>query len=335
MKILIDSVYLNSFGGKELLNLIVSDLKGKSKEIDFFYLLDKRNKSIADNLNYEFCSPNIRDRKKFYKKNLNHFDKIICLANVPPPVSIKNKTVIILFHNALLLEWTNSISLFSNIKNFIKNKYIHFSILKNYTWVVQTELMKKKLIKSYDISMNNIRIYPLFRTINHEYKKKKSKNSINILCVSSESPHKMNNNLLKAFTEAKYALKYEVILSLTINKKNIKPLKENKKVVFLGNLTKDEINYQYSISDFLIFPSVIESFGLPLVEATFFKLKIIASNSEYVNYVVKPSLTFNPNSVDSIKKTIEKVVNLNSIEDSELIVNNKLDSFINFICSNV
>ena len=122
-------------------------------------------------------------------------------------------------------------------------------------------------------------------------------------------------------------------MSLTINGKNISS--KNKKIIFLGKLSKDEINKEYSNTDFLIYPSVSESFGLPLVESTFYPIKILASNSEYVTYIVKPSLTFDSNSIDSIQETIEKVVNLNKIEDSRLIINNELESFIKFIYSNV
>ena len=103
----------------------------------------------------------------------------------------------------------------------------------------------------------------------------------------------------------------------------------------MGNLSRDQVNLEYSKSDYLIYPSVIESFGLPLVESTYYNLKILASNSEYVNYVVKPSLSFDSNSITSIKEAIEKVVNLNNIKESKLLVKNELDSFMNFICSNV
>ena len=120
MKILIDSVYLNSFGGQEILDLIINNLNEDDKKNDFFHLLDIRNKLNMDDIDHKFCSPKIRDRKSFYTENINQFDKIICLANVPPPIHISNKSVIILFHNALILEWTGS-PLFSNIKNLLKD----------------------------------------------------------------------------------------------------------------------------------------------------------------------------------------------------------------------
>ena len=335
MKILIDSVYLNSFGGQEILDLIINNLNEDDKKNDFFHLLDIRNKLNMDDIDHKFCYPKIRDRKRFYAENINKFDKIICLANVPPPIHISNKSVIILFHNALILEWTGSLSIFSNIKNLIKRQFINLSILKSYSWVVQTELMKTKLSNSLYIAKDNIDVFPFFREQRENSVKKSSENFIQILCVTSESPHKKNKNLIKAFAKAKFDSNYKVTLSLTLNKKNIKTLQKNKEIIFLGNLSRDQVNLEYSKSDYLIYPSVIESFGLPLVESTYYNLKILASNSEYVNYVVKPSLSFDSNSITSIKEAIEKVVNLNNIKESKLLVKNELDSFINFICSNV
>jgi glycosyltransferase involved in cell wall biosynthesis len=45
---------------------------------------------------------------------------------------------------------------------------------------------------------------------------------------------------------------------------------------------------------YLIFPSVIESFGLPLIEAVDSGMKVLASNLPYVTDVILPSLVFNP-----------------------------------------
>ena len=46
--------------------------------------------------------------------------------------------------------------------------------------------------------------------------------------------------------------------------------------------------------DALIFPSYIESFGLPLLEASENKIPIIAPELDYVRDVCNPSETFNP-----------------------------------------
>ena len=178
MKVLIDSVYLNSPGGKEILDLVINNLSNNSQKIDYYHLLDIRNKVFYENLNFEFCKPTIRDRKNFYRKRIGRFDKIICLANVPPPILLKNKTVIIFFHNALILQSSNSLPLFTNIKNFFKKLFIYSSIIKDYNWVVQTDLMKNKLSKSLKLSKDNIKVYPFFRPNKDSFERKNSSSKI-------------------------------------------------------------------------------------------------------------------------------------------------------------
>ena len=62
----------------------------------------------------------------------------------------------------------------------------------------------------------------------------------------------------------------------------------------------------YASSKCLIFPSLEESFGLPLIEAIDMGLDVLSSDLEYVYEVINPSLSFNPNDVQSIADTIQK-----------------------------
>ena len=68
------------------------------------------------------------------------------------------------------------------------------------------------------------------------------------------------------------------------------------------------INEIYKISDFLIFPSLNESLGLPLIEASLHKLPIIASNLDYVYEVCEPNLTFDPNSEEDLTQKILEAI---------------------------
>ena len=69
------------------------------------------------------------------------------------------------------------------------------------------------------------------------------------------------------------------------------------------------VNQIYKIADFLIFPSLNESLGLPLIEASFYNLPIISSNLDYVFDVCNPILTFNPYSGDDIYRKILDSIN--------------------------
>ena len=64
----------------------------------------------------------------------------------------------------------------------------------------------------------------------------------------------------------------------------------------------------YKFIDFLIFPSLNESLGLPLIEASLHEIPIIASDLEYVYDVCNPKFTFNPYSEDEIYYKILKSI---------------------------
>ena len=59
---------------------------------------------------------------------------------------------------------------------------------------------------------------------------------------------------------------------------------------------------------YLIFPSVMDSFGLPLIEACDSGMKILAAALPYVHDVIKPSLTFDPYDKVSIADAVLKAL---------------------------
>ena len=79
-------------------------------------------------------------------------------------------------------------------------------------------------------------------------------------------------------------------------------------VVPLGILTREEVFEMYRLSDFLFFPSLCESLGLPLVEAQQFNLPILASALDFVFESCTPRLTFNPYSVTSIFSSLSSLI---------------------------
>ena len=120
--ILIDAVYINSFGGKTILELFVTKIL--KLNVEYYFLLDNRLKSkLARNIktdNFILIDATHSKRKSFYLKNINRFSSILCLSNIPPPTYVSIKTYIF-FHNILLLNpFNHPVSFKSQIINFIK-----------------------------------------------------------------------------------------------------------------------------------------------------------------------------------------------------------------------
>ena len=98
-------------------------------------------------------------------------------------------------------------------------------------------------------------------------------------------------------------------------------------------MSLDEINLAYEKNQNLIFPSLKESFGLPLIEATLKKLNVISSKLDYVNYVIEPSLSFNPLDIEDISNSILKTLTLKRLKKPNLVSKNKIDKLINILSS--
>lgn len=340
---LIDSVYINSGGGLNILNEIIKNLEKKRLINKCFFLLDKRleiNKICIDLYsNYCFIEPNEKNRKNFYYEKSKYINSVLCLANVPPPIKIY-LPVYIYFHNDLFLRpWSTHLELKNKALNFLKKLYIISKNKNEYLWHVQSSLMLKKVSKSLYIDKSKIHISPIFSS----KKNMISNKAINtFLYVANYSKHKNHDRLLKSMIKSANGLDYSIELHLTLPDSIFSEsiysryqLPSNLKIINHGILDFNDLKILYARSEFLIFPSLNESFGLPLIEAIHYNCKILASNLPYVKEIIKASLLFNPLSVNSISEIILQAVVYKKIEHSKIIIENKIDTFVNNIFRNV
>jgi len=74
----------------------------------------------------------------------------------------------------------------------------------------------------------------------------------------------------------------------------------------LGSLSPEALRQAYSDADALIFPSIMESFGLPLLEARAAGLPVLASERDYVRDLMTPDEAFDPDSAVSIARAVRR-----------------------------
>lgn len=97
--------------------------------------------------------------------------------------------------------------------------------------------------------------------------------------------------------------KFQVILTINGSENNysrkiLTSLNANKNIIFVGSLTRSEVNNQYKNSDCLLFPSYLETWGLPISEAKEFGLPILAADLPYAHETINnydQALFFNVN----------------------------------------
>jgi glycosyltransferase involved in cell wall biosynthesis len=148
--------------------------------------------------------------------------------------------------------------------------------------------------------------------------------------VASGEVHKNHGNLLEAWRLlADAGLKPS--LALTVNTEAFPALARKiakyehdygLDIENLGQVQSMDIPALYQFSSALIFPSQVESFGLPLIEATQLGLPVLASELDFVRDVIQPVETFDPKSPVSIARSVrrfmgkeEPVIHIRSAEE--------------------
>ena len=308
--------------------------------------LDKKGNLIfLDERARNLIKPFLHAKIKFYKKNLfrNIYilrERVICylefknylknskkkefiqefyLNGIPPlfRFPVKSNRVFVLFQNK---------NLFS-IYHFLHSFLINLFLKKTDTIIVQTSSMKN--IISTAKPNNKILISDRFwKNIDLPFFKesilgKDNNLDLNLLekirLISNNNrlffypasfyPHKNHKALFKSFRKLSINSVNNIKLVVTVDPSSVpSEYRQNDKIIFIGNQSIDTVHKIYIFSDFLIFPSINESLGLPLIEASLYNLKIIASDLDYVYDVCNPMYTFNPYSEEDIYQKILKAI---------------------------
>jgi glycosyltransferase involved in cell wall biosynthesis len=118
-------------------------------------------------------------------------------------------------------------------------------------------------------------------------------------------PHKNHQFILDYISSYNDVNNY--IKSFIFTTKNIF---NNSLIDELGILTPEQCYEKYKSSDALIFPSLMESYGLPLIEAMYMKLPIIVSDLDYAKWLCEDqAIYFNPTDIVSLYNAIKELYN--------------------------
>jgi len=133
------------------------------------------------------------------------------------------------------------------------------------------------------------------------------------LYVASGEPHKNHRRLIDAWVKlAEKGLFPSLCLTLCAERFpdlcawiSYVTEKFGLNVRLIGECSYTEIQHLYRQSSALIFPSLFESFGLPLIESVNAGLPVLASRSSYVTDVIRPTEQFDPLSSDGIAEAVK------------------------------
>ena len=187
-------------------------------------------------------------------------------------------------------------------KNIYK-KIIKYSLRKNSYIIVQTEWMKDAVIEQFNWNPKkisaikpNVENIPLEKVPEIDF----NDNKFHIFYPANTAKYKNHEliiNALKYIKDSKPEIYKNLIIHFTFDKN----LSDNRNAVLI-NLVKDlqvdgHIKYEgkicyervlsfYKSCDLMVFPSYIETFGLPLIEAANFGIPILAADVNYAREVM-------------------------------------------------
>ena len=303
-KIIIQAINVSGLGSVNWVqNFLYSYKNHFSNNISEFYL----NEKIILNENHDYkiikkINNNFFYKLYFYLKIILTINKDTCLfslSDLPVPF-VKNQ---ILFVNQanLISPVINKYSS-KSIIFIIKRLYFRIFIQKLNRIFVQSVHMKKCLIKTYRIQSNYINILNIPIQPTKERYTKKKENIIRLLYPANHYSYK-NHKIITDMLSDNPIKNLLIYFTATISEfQKFKNFKSIRRIDYYSYKNTYKI---YNKFDGLIYPSRIESLGLPLQEALNFKIPILCSDLPYSRELLKEyGYYFNQESKTSLRNTI-------------------------------
>ncbi len=344
MKLVIYAVNVHQGGGSVLLNALLSSIEEGVACIAFLDRRLKLSETISSKILVNRISPRIFNRffaELSLKNSINDDDIVLCFGNLPPLVGLSAKTLLFIQNRYLIDNISlKHFNLKARLRITLERIWLKLFCKNIDTIIVQTPSMRD-CVSNY---LGRDAVILPFLEIKNTYSRSipKAKNAegtkYDFLYVASGEPHKNHKQLVEAWIMLASEGIYPV-LCLTLNEKNSQELMEwirnmvlnyDLKILNTGFVLQSAVTELYKQTNALIYPSTLESFGLPLIEARNANLAIIASELDYVRDVLDPEETFDPSSPKSIARAVKRFLGFS--EKDLNIVDPK--SFVDF-CINL
>lgn len=179
---------------------------------------------------------------------------------------------------------------------------------------------KKDLIELYNIPSNKISVVYLASDLNINLDIQENKKLIKnfkpfLLYVGQRNGYKNFDKFIKSFALSKKLMKNFQIICFgggkftkdELNKINSLGYYESQVIQLTGD--DNILANLYSIATSLVYPSMYEGFGLPLLEAMSIGCPVLCSNTSSIPEVAgNAAIYFNPNNIEEISSSIENFV---------------------------
>ncbi|QWD23676.1 glycosyltransferase family 4 protein [Polynucleobacter paneuropaeus] len=248
---------------------------------------------------------------------------VLCFGNLPPLLPLTNCYVAVFLQNRFLVDELPKVKFSTKfkIKCFLLKRIFYLLSSRINEVVVQSESMNLLLNKFPHKFFIRVAPFmkPIILTSSSIPVKLHSSDTKSFIYPASGDPHKNHQLLFTAWLELAKA-KIFPILYVTLPVDHFENLMHkvfgrglagiDVRIYNLGNLSHEDLISIYTQIDAMIFPSLFESFGLPLVEARQLGIPILSSELDYVHDVCTPAFTFDPCSPRSIARAVKKILRI-------------------------
>lgn len=313
MRIIVHAPNVHHGGGRTLLAALLGALgsRGGVALIDHRLKLDDPLPGQVQTLRFR---PSFRDRlaaEWALARLARPDDLVLCFGNLPPLLHLRARVCVLVQNRYLVAPIElDDFHPRTRLRIAIERLWLRYR-LRNAEVIVQTPSMAHDVSTSLGVTAMvapfapepDIRAKLPARQFLHDF-----------VYVASGEPHKNHRRLVQAWVELARRGHFPS-LCLTLDPLQNAPLlrwiEEQRSrhalhIVNVGQLGQVDIQALYASSSALIYPSLIESFGLPLLEAQSAGLPIVAAECDYVRDVVAPAESFDPMSPVSIARAIQR-----------------------------
>lgn len=309
-KIIVNTAALRSSGALSIYNQFISHLPDYVSGNSYYIFVDSSvNQPVIDGVTY------IQDNdhswihrilwehgglNKWLKKNNINPDVIVSLQNTGVVTDCRQ---VIYYHQSIPFynrKW-NFFKKEERILWLYKHLYIYFvksTLNKKTEVVVQIPFIKKGFIRKFHFDPQRIHVlFPDLEKIEIDRISPKdwNKDMIHFLYPATPFPYKEHRTLFEALNvlrELNQNVFDKIRLHLTVSideswyiEQLISKYNLHKQIVLEGRVAHSELLSFYKSARGLLFPSTIETLGLPLIEAAVFGLPIIAADMDYAHEV--------------------------------------------------
>ena len=269
---------------------------------------------------------------KKYDLDLVHFPHF----NVPLFYRGKFVTTI---HDLILIKFptkraTTLGPLLYKIKYLGYKKVIGHAVKKSQSVITVSQYTKKQLADFFKIAVDKIHVtYEASSGVESGQLTMPEKDFLQdygiskpfLLYVGNAYPHKNLEGLLKAFRKFSREDGQHQLVLVGKNDYFYNRLKEeadklglikNKKVIFFGFASEKQLADLYRLAQAYIFPSFMEGFGLPPLEAMSYGLPVIAANTSCLPEILgQAALYFDPRHTSEMAASIKKILSNSALRD--------------------